>query len=183
MNNQNIALGVLNNVIWTLYQKGWHPAGMLIESERDREALKDMDNKEKARKEREIKYKAVEVIYKQGNRFGSPSEMIAEVAKLGMLEKVFFCLVTNAVKLRSYDKASDLYNASAFSYLYTFEGFREGAEMHKADLYSFRSKLDTVGRCIRFIKADHPFMFNTDLIKASDKADKEAIDTFGNSTV
>jgi len=183
MTDKNIALGVLNTVIFSLYQKGWMPAGMMIEQERDREAVSQMNREEKARKDREIKYKAVEVIYKNGNRFGTPSEMIAEVAKLGMLEKVYFCLVTNAVKLRAYDKASDLYNASAFSYLYTFEGFREGAEMHKADLYSFRSKLDTVGRCIRFIKADHPFMFNTDLIKASDKADKEAIDTFGNSVI
>ena len=109
--------------------------------------------------------------------------MIREVSKLGMLEKVYFCLVTNAVKLRGYDKISDLYNAAAFSYLYTFEGFREGSKMHKRHLYLFRGRLDTVGRCIRSIKEDHPELFNPKLINKAFWEEAEAIDSHGNSVI
>lgn len=177
----DIALGILNNVIWALYQKGYHLAAILIETLRDEEASKMSREQIKARLDRQERYEVVNRIYKRLKH--TPVEYIAEVAKLKTLEKVFLCMVTNAVKLRQFDKPADLYNALAYSYLYTFEGWRDGDAMAKSDLYKFRATLDTVARCVRHVKADHPFMFNDVLIKNSSDTEDEAIETHGNSLV
>ena len=36
---RDIALGILNNVIWIMYKSGYHLAAKLIEDMRDREAI------------------------------------------------------------------------------------------------------------------------------------------------
>lgn len=182
-NRAEIAFGILNTVIMRLYDAGELSAVELIQDKRDEESLKAMKRKEELKQERDKIYSAVEAIYSQGQRYGTPKQMIDEVSPLTTLAKVYFCLIANRERLKAFDKAGDLYDAVAYSYLYTFEGWREGTKLYKDGLNDFRSKLATLERCIRFIKADHPHIFNLSLIQKSAKDEREARDSYGMSAI
>lgn len=180
-----IALGVLNTVIWTLYQKGEYRGAKLIEKQRDREALDMIDKKHKAYQDRVKIYEKVQVIIARGTlERKTPIEMKNQVLEIKQeLAKVFYCLASNVQRLRKYEKMKELYNAAAYSYLHTYEGWREPVEVNRSDLYDFRSKLSTVERCIRHIKADHPELFNAKLIKKAALDEAQIVDSFGNDVI
>ena len=180
-----IALGIYNNVIWALHTGGQRKAVEIVEKQRDREALQMLDKKQKAYDDRQKIYEKVQTIIARGQMLkNTPIQMKIEVIDLKQeLARVFYCLATNLVKLREYDKSKDLYNAVVFSYMYTFENWRDGQELHRGQFYDMRATFSTIERCIRFIKADHPGLFNAKLIKKAAGDDFQATDSFGNVVI
>lgn len=142
-----------------------------------------MEKESKAYEARLKLYLSVEKVYKFQNRYGTITEMLAQTKKEPVLAKVYLLCVCHVHELKQHKKSSMLYDAVTYSYLHTFGDVRDGKQYDRKLLIQIRKTLATIERCLRFIKADHPHLFNYDLIQETNKRRKENIDSFGNESV
>jgi hypothetical protein len=177
------AFEVLNAVIWRLYEKGYHLAAREIENKRDKEAIMAYDKGLEKQVDRCKLYAELDARHAKlklnDNR--NALEVITQINQMATLAKVYFIFVSNPDKLRKINTIGELYNRVAFSYLHTFEGWRGDMVLNVKNLGDVRSAFSTVERCVRFIKADRPEMFNPDLVKESGKKHSHTTENHGNN--
>jgi len=184
-NEENhISFGVLNAVIWKLYEKGYHLAAKLIEDERDKGAIMAGDKGLDKQIERMKLYAEVETRHARLSlKDGQAYSVINEINELPTLGKVYFIFIANPDKLRRIETVKELYNRVAASYLQTFEGFRSELILSPDNLGQIRSAFSTVERCVRFIKGDKPDIFNPELVKEAGVKHKRSTEEFGNNVI
>ncbi len=185
--DNEVALGVLNSVIWNLYNEGEYRAAKLTERTRDRQAIMTYDKALTAQNERLAAYRDVDAKHasfkRKNEEAGIRFDMIKAITASPILAKVYFIFVVNPVKLKQIDNIRELYDRVTFSYLYTFEGWREDNVFSFETIATIRSTSSTVERAIRFIKQDKPEIFNCKIITEANSKEAQAKDDLGNSTV
>ena len=178
------ALTVLNAIIWRLYMAQEHRAAMIIESERDKTAMREYDKNSKAKQDREICYMTAAKIYKSALRFERADPLVVQdLKKLTTLARVYFLMVKNSKALVMITKSADLYNRVTFLYLKTFTSYSEDQKIGRDQMSEYRGYFATIERSIRHIKADHPELFSFTLVTKTARADLAGIDSEGNSAI
>lgn len=142
-----------------------------------------MGKRSKAYEDRLNIYQDVEKIYKYNKRFGSIKKSIEQLRKKVILAKVYWIIVVNFKAASQYKKSTTLYDSVTYSYLHIFKNIRDGNQYDKNLLIEIRKTISTIERCVRFIKSDHPHMFNYDLIKDTNNLKRKNIETYGNNVV
>ena len=180
----DVAMGVLNGVIWALWQGGQEQAAKLITQERDQEAMRTYDQKLSARDARYEIYKAVELTHTDETHaihFQEPT----------VLGRVYEIIVKYEQTINKIEDVSDLYTRVLriyFQNLFTddhkLDTMSAKAFLNDIDvIYKIRKHTDQVGRCLRHIKNDKPTLFHPDLNDGSASDCAKNTGDFGNTAV